>query len=107
MNAPLQRPLSNIFLSIFGGIIISLYFSVFYLKTDVTSFHILFFIKDQKQESTKLIMERVHQKVIKMMLSLVLLLISNLTNGLRLHRFLVTKSEEMNKSVKSDANGAH
>ena len=40
-------------------------------------------------------------------LSLVLLLISNLTNGLRLHQFLVTKSEEANKSLKTDANGAH
>ena len=40
-------------------------------------------------------------------ISLVLLLISNLTNGLRLHQFLVTKSEEANKSVKTDANGAH
>ena len=40
-------------------------------------------------------------------LSLVLLLISNLTNGLCLHQFLVTNSEEMNKSVKADANGAH
>ena len=40
-------------------------------------------------------------------LSLVLLLITNLTNGLHLHQFLVTKSEEANKSVKTDANGAH
>ena len=40
-------------------------------------------------------------------LSLVLLLISNLTNGLLLHQFLVTKSEEANKSVKTDANGAY
>ena len=40
-------------------------------------------------------------------LSLVLLLISNLTNGLRLHQFLVTKSEEANKTIKTDANGAH
>ena len=40
-------------------------------------------------------------------LSLVLLVISNLTNGLRLHQFLVTKSAEANKSVKTDANGAH
>ena len=40
-------------------------------------------------------------------LSLVLLLISNLTNGLLLHQFLVTKSVEANKSVKTDANGAH
>ena len=32
-------------------------------------------------------------------LSLVLLLISNITNGLRLHQFLVTKSEEANKLV--------
>ena len=39
--------------------------------------------------------------------SLVLLLISNLTNGLRLHQFLVTKISEVNKSVKTDANGAH
>ena len=39
-------------------------------------------------------------------LSLVFLLISNLTNGLRLHQFQVTKSEEANKSVKIDANGA-
>ena len=43
----------------------------------------------------------------KIQLSLVLLLISNLTNGLRLHQFLVTRSEEANKSVKTDANGAH
>ena len=35
----------------------------FYLKTDVTSFHILFFIKDRKQESTKNIMGWIHQKV--------------------------------------------
>ena len=41
------------------------------------------------------------------LLSLVLLLISNLTNGLCLHQFLVTNSEEVNKSVKTDANGAH
>ena len=40
-------------------------------------------------------------------LKLVLLLISNLTNGLRLHQFLVTKSGETNKFVKTDANGAH
>ena len=40
-------------------------------------------------------------------LSLVLLVISNLTNGLRLHQFLVTKSVEGNKSVKTDAKGAH
>ena len=40
-------------------------------------------------------------------LSLVLLLISNLTNGLRLHQFLVTKSADANKFVKTDANGSH
>ena len=40
-------------------------------------------------------------------LSLVLLLISILTNGLRLHQFLVTKSAEANKSIKTDANRAH
>ena len=40
-------------------------------------------------------------------LSLVLLFISDLTNGLCLHQFLETKSEEANKSVKTDANGAH
>ena len=39
--------------------------------------------------------------------SLVFLLISNLTNELRLHQFLVTKSVEANKSVKTDVNGAH
>ena len=44
---------------------------------------------------------------IPLILSLVLLLISNLTNGLRFHQFLVTKSEEAKKSVKTDANGAH
>ena len=32
---------------------------------------------------------------------------SNLTNGPHLHQFLVTKSAEVNKSVKTDANGAH
>ena len=39
-------------------------------------------------------------------LSIVLLLISNLTNGLCLHQFLVTKSAEVNKFVKTDAKGA-
>ena len=38
---------------------------------------------------------------------LVLLLISNLTNGLRLHQFLRTKTTETNKPLKTDANGAH
>ena len=51
------------------------------------------------------------QKVLKIQisrfLSLVLLLISNLTNGLRLHQFLVTKPAEANKSIKTDANRAH
>ena len=45
--------------------------------------------------------------ILILILSLVLLLISNLTNGLRLHQFLVTKSAEANKSVKTDANRAH
>ena len=40
-------------------------------------------------------------------LSLVFLLISNLTNGLHLHQFLGTKTIESNKSLKTDANGAH
>ena len=35
------------------------------------------------------------------------LLISNLTNRLRLHQFLGTKTTEMNKSLKTDANGAY
>ena len=39
--------------------------------------------------------------------SLVLLLISNLTNELRLHQFLLTKTTVANKSLKTDANGAH
>ena len=38
--------------------------------------------------------------------SLVFLLISNLTNGLRLHQFLGTKTTEANKSLKTDANSA-
>ena len=40
-------------------------------------------------------------------LSLVLLLISNLINELRLHQFLASKTTEANKSLKTDANGAH
>ena len=40
-------------------------------------------------------------------ISLVFLLISNLTNGLRLHQFLGTKTNEANKLLKTDANGAH
>ena len=40
-------------------------------------------------------------------LSLVLLLISNLTNELCLHQFLGTKTSEMNMSLKTDANKAH
>ena len=35
-----------------------------------------------------------------------LLLISNLTNRLRLHQFLMSKTTEANKSLKTDANGA-
>ena len=40
-------------------------------------------------------------------LSLVLLLNSNLANELCLHQFLLTKTNEANKSQKTDANGAH
>ena len=40
-------------------------------------------------------------------LSLVFLLISNLTNGLHLHQFLGTKTTEANKSLETDANGAY
>ena len=40
-------------------------------------------------------------------LSIVFLLISNLTNGLRLHQFSGTETTEANKSLKIDANGAH
>ena len=40
-------------------------------------------------------------------LSLVLLLISNLTNELRLHQFLASKTTYANRSLKTDANGAH
>ena len=40
-------------------------------------------------------------------LSLVLLPISNLTNEHGLHQFFETKTTEANKSVKTDANGAH
>ena len=40
-------------------------------------------------------------------LSLVFLRISNLRNGLHLHQFLGTKTTEANKSLKTDANGAH
>ena len=40
-------------------------------------------------------------------LSLVFLLISNVTDGLCLHQFLGTKTTEANKSLKTDANGAH
>ena len=40
-------------------------------------------------------------------LSLVLLLISNRTNGLRLHQFSQTKSTVADKSLKIDANIAH
>ena len=49
----------------------------------------------------------VDRKHFQSYLSLVLLLITNLTNELRLHQFLVTKSAEANKSVKTDANRAH
>ena len=40
-------------------------------------------------------------------LSLVFLLIINLTNGLRLHQFLGTCSPQQFQSLKIDANGAH
>ena len=40
-------------------------------------------------------------------LSLVFLIISNLTNGLCLHQFLGTKTTEASKSLKTDGNGAH
>ena len=38
------------------------------------------------------------------LLSLVFLLISNLTNGLRLHQFLRTRTTDANKSLKTYAN---
>ena len=38
--------------------------------------------------------------------SLIILLISNLINKLRLHQFLGTKTTETNKSLKTDANVA-
>ena len=41
------------------------------------------------------------------MKSLVLFLISNLTNELLLHQFLMSKPTVVNKSLKSDANRAH
>ena len=50
--------------------------------------------------------ERKLAKRTSVYLSLVLLLISNLTNELRLHQFLLTKTIEANKSLKTDANGA-
>ena len=37
----------------------------------------------------------------------VFLLIKNPINSLRLHQFLGTKTTEMNKSLKTDANGAN
>ena len=39
--------------------------------------------------------------------NLVLFLISNLTNELCLHQFLLTKTTKVNKSLETDANGAH
>ena len=33
--------------------------------------------------------------------------LNHLPNGLRLHQFLGTKTTEANKSLKTDANGAH
>ena len=47
-------------------------------------------------------MEKVKRKRGFHHLSLVFLLISNLTNGLRLYQFLATKSAEANKSVKTE-----
>ena len=60
----------------------------------------------QQTLSYKKYFSRANKKKV-LSLSLVLLLISNLTNRLRLHQFLVNKSAEANKSVKTDANGAH
>ena len=40
-------------------------------------------------------------------LHIVFLLVSNITNGIRLHQFLGTKTTEANKSLKTDANGAN
>ena len=48
-----------------------------------------------------------HHFYLVCILSLVLLLISNLTNGLRLHQFVETKTTVANKSIKTDANGAY
>ena len=39
--------------------------------------------------------------------NVLLLISSNLTNELRLHQFLLTKTTELNKSLKSDANVVH
>ena len=50
------------------------------------------------------VLQSVYEKKI---LSLVFLLIINLTSWLRLHQFLGTKTTEANKSLKTDTNGAN
>ena len=52
-------------------------------------------------------LDKKSRKIIPPNLSLVLLCISNLTNELRLNQLLLTETIEANKSLKTDANGAH
>ena len=60
-----------------------------------------------EMEPTSKFTKKVTNRSVHSILSLVFLLISNLTNWLLLHQFLGTKTTKANKSLKTDANGAH
>ena len=70
-----------------------------FFKTNNCSSFMLLNITDLQQSNS-----HTHSSFV---LSLIFLLISNPTNRLRLHQFLGTKTTEANKSLKTDANGAH
>ena len=78
------------------------------LKSDNLQYNTLAcWVDGTNDSSTKLLMFQVFFHNFFIDLSLVLLLINFLTNELRLHQFLLTKTTEANKSLITDANGAH
>ena len=96
-NHPLH---SFVFLALFAAYflddMVSLSFRLFFsFCSNRLNFHSAIFISE---------MYFLIDLVLAITLSLVFLLISNLTNGHRLHQFLETKTTKANKSLKTDAN---
>ena len=80
---------------------------VFNLKMESVSKNTLFGLKMMVKSGLEKIFLKFLHAGDYFLLSLVFLLIINLTNGLCLHQFFISKTTEANKSLKTDRNGAH